>query len=430
MGKAGFGRCDITPEVGCLLYGYVDDLKSESVHDRLFVSAFYFEDGGVSSFLITADVCSINTDVAEKIRQAVSESTNVGYDSIILHGIHNHTGPNTDGNTGWGDLDTKYCFNILLPRTIEACIVAKNNKKEALMGINIGESRVAVNRREYDRYNNIQFGQCEWGSFDPRMAVISFTDTDQKPIASLVFYTCHGTCAGLCKEISRDFSGVMTDMLESFSGAPAAFFCGAEGDAGPRLDNKQTVGTIRDVEIMGERAGNDAIEVYKGINTLKPLSMKAKSGELTLPLKQRIPLEEAEALYNEFRDNSINLEGQKRSYALKVIDSYKNGYEEKESRIIPQTAIVLNDTVFVSFPYELFSEIALRIDKYTENYHVFALSNANGSAGYFPCDSEISKGGYEIDMFLTLNVQPFSDNADYYLITETLKNLEDLLCTE
>lgn len=430
MSEAGFGRCDITPHTGCLLYGYIDDLESESIHDRLWVSAFYFEDGGVSSFMITADVCSINTEVAKIIRRAVSEKTGVKYENIILHGIHNHTGPNTDGNTGWGALDTEYCFNILLPKTVEACIAAKNGSKEALMGINIGESRVAVNRREYDRYNNIQFGQCDWGSFDPRMAVILFTDTCKNPIASLVFYTCHGTCAGLCKEISRDFSGAMTDMLEELTGAPAAFFCGAEGDVGPRLDNKQTVGTIRDVEIMGARAGTDAVRICKGINSLKPLTMRVKSGELTLPLKKRIPLEKAKELYDEFRDNSVNLEGQKRSYALKVIDSYKTDYEEKESRIIPQTAIVLNDTVFVSFPYELFSEIALRIDRYTENYHVFSLSNANGSEGYFPCDSEISKGGYEIDMFLTLNVQPFSDNADYHLITETLKNLEDLLCTE
>ena len=430
MGKFGFGRCDITPKIGCLLYGYVDDLASESIHDNLYVSAFYFEDDSAAAFMITADVCSINTRVSEKIREEICLKTGVPYDSIILHGIHNHTGPNTDGNTGWGALDTDYCDNILLPRTIEACISAKNTSVEALAGFNMGTSLVGVNRREIDINNNCIFGQCPWGCFDPRMAVLSFTDTDKKPIASLIYYTCHGTCAGVCKEISRDFAGGMVDMLAGFSGAPAAFFCGAEGDVGPRLSNLQTVGTIRDAEIMGELAGKDAVNVYKGIDTYKPLTVKTVKSDLTLPVKERIPLSEAERIYEEFRNETVNLEGQKRSFASRVIDSYKNGYTVTDHRTVPQTAVLVNDSVFVAFPYEIFSEIALRIDKAIGEYNIFSLSNANGSEGYFPTHSELSKGGYEIDMFLTSEIQPFADHADWHLIKETLRNLEDITCTE
>ena len=113
---------------------------------------------------------------------------------------------------------------------------------------------------------------------------------------------------------------------------------------------------------------------------------------------------------------------------LQKID--KNGYTEKPYFTFRQTAISIGDFIFVAFPYELFSDIALRINKEVKNSEVFSLSNANGSEGYFPCDSEISKGGYEIDMFLTANIQPFERNADFSLIKETFKNLEALLCTE
>lgn len=426
----GFNKQDITPKVGCLLYGYVDDLVSEGVHDPLSVNAFYFNSKETAAFMISAEVCSINTAFSEKMRKAVSDATDVPYDNIILHGIHNHTGPNTDGNTGWGELDLDYCENILLPATVKAALTAKENAKESFVGINTGISNIAVNRREQDLNNNVILGQCDWGSYDPRMAVVSFSDTNKKITASLIYYTCHGTCAGLCKEISRDFAGGMIDTLQEYTNAPAAFFCGPEGDVGPRLSNGQTVGTIKDVEIMGKRAGEDAVNIFKGIKEYVPLDIKVTNGELKLPLKKRISKKEAQDIYDRFKGQSVNLDGQKRSYAKKVLDSYKNGYTETTHRTIKQTAISIGNLIFAAFPYELFSDIALRINKGKPGFEVFSLSNTNGSGGYFVCDSEISKGGYEVDMFLTLNIQPFADNADWYLIKETLKNLEVFKCTE
>ncbi len=424
MGCCGFSKLDITPKIGCLLYGYVDDLVSESIHDPLFVNAFYFSDGTKKALMITADVCSINTDFSEKMREKIAAASSVPYENIMLHAIHTHTGPNTDGNTGWGELDIDYCENILLPKTLEACLQAESNAKEAMVGISIGKSDVGVNRREQNLDNNIIFGQCAWGSYDPRMAVITFTDTDKNIIASLIYYTCHGTSAGKCTAISRDFSGGMTDILAEYTSAPAAFFCGPEGDVGPRLPNGGTVGNIKDTEELGKLAGRDAVKIFCSITDFVPLSFDITDRTLVLPLKDRITENEAREIYNSFKNNYVNLDGQKRNYALRVLDSYKNGYETKTHRKIHQTALRINDVIFAAFPYELFSDIALRINKAKEGYEVFSLSNTNGSAGYFPCNSEISKGGYEVEMFLNLNIQPFADNADWYLIKETLKTLE------
>lgn len=430
MNLFGFSKRDITPEVGCYLYGYVDNLVSESVHDPLSVSALYFESEKESSLMLSAEVCSINSQVSEKIRRRISEKTGVKAENIILHGIHNHTGPNTDGNTGWGDLDTEYCENVLLPNAVAAAEEAKLSAVPAKVGYNMGESKVAVNRRQQTINNDIILGQCEWGCFDPRMAIFAFSDEKGKPIANLIYYTCHGTCAGQSKAISRDWAGGMIDALEEFSGAPAAFFCGPEGDVGPRLSNGHTVGTMKDAQEMGMKAGQDAIGIYKGIKEFVPLEMKVKSGELRLPLKSRIPMEDALEKLMEVRDKTVNIDGQIRHYCERVLKSYEENYREEKYTVVAQTVISLGKSIFVSFPYELFSEIALRINREKTDAEVFSLSNANGSEGYFPTDSEISKGGYEINMYLTHNIQPFSDNADWSLIKETLKNLEDLSCTE
>lgn len=421
----GFCKKNITPQVGCLLYGYVDDLQSESVHDQLSASAFYFEEGKTRAIMISAEVCSIHTKVCDRIRKEVSSLTGVASENIIVHGIHNHTGPNTDGNAGWGELDMGYIENILLPVTLSCAKNASETAVPARAGFNMGKSNVAVNRREQNLDNNIIFGQCEWGSYDPRMAVISFCDEDKKIIASMIFYTCHGTTAGLCREISRDFAGGMLDALETHTGAPAAFFCGAEGDVGPRLSNGQTVGNMRDTEIMGALAGRDAVSVFEGIEKFEDASLKVCSSQIKLPLKKRISPEEALCILDTVRDKTVNLEGQTRDYCERVLLSYEKGFTEEEYRVFSQTVIAIGDYVFIAFPYELFSDVALRINK-AHKKEIFSLSNANGSEGYFPCHSEISKGGYEINMFMTKNIQPYCDNADWYLIKETLKNLEGI----
>ena len=430
MNLFGFSKKDITPEIGCYLYGYIDDLKSESIHDPLSISAFYFEGDECRALLLSAEVCSVNTLFSEKMRRIISEKTGVQYECILIHAIHNHSGPNTDGNTGWGALDTAYCESILLPKAVEASLCAIASKQSALVGFSIGESLVAVNRREQTLDNVITFGQCPWGSFDPRMAVFSFRNPEGKILANLIYYTCHGTTAGCSNEISRDFAGGMIDTLEAHTNAPAAFFCGPEGDVGPRLDNGGTVGNIRDTEIMGMRAGNDAVRIFDSIKEYLPLEACVSFGEIHIPLKERISLDEVMKIYEPVKNLTVNLEGQKKHYCERLIASYENGYEEKEQLVFTQSALSIGNNIFLAYPYELFSDIANRINKAVSGYNVFCLSNTNGSEGYFPCHSEISKGGYEIDMFLTHNLQPCCDHADHYLIKETMKNLEELICTE
>lgn len=424
MNLFGFSRQDITPEIGTLLYGYVDDLASESIHDRLNVNVFYFKNNQTEALMISTEVCSINTEFSERMRRELEKNTEVPYKNIILHAIHNHTGPNTDGNTGWGPLDIPYCENVLLPAAIKAANEAKANATEAFVGVNMGKSSVGINRREQNEFNDILLGQCEWGCYDPRMAVFSFRDKNKKILATMIYYACHGTCAGLNTAISRDWAGGMIDAVEKHTNAPSAFFCGPEGDVGPRLKNGHTVGTMADVEFMGELAGMDAVRIFDGIGKYQPLDFDIYSSEISIPLEKRISYEDAIERLMEVKHLSVNLDGQKRAYYENVLKSYENGFVEEKTRSISQTSFRISDNIFVAFPYELFSEIGLRINKEKKGFEVFSLSNTNGSEGYFPSDSEISKGGYEIDMFLTSNIQPFCKNADWHLIKETLKNLE------
>ena len=92
--------------------------------------------------------------------------------------------------------------------------------------------------------------------------------------------------------------------------------------------------------------------------------------------------------------------------------------------------MVLDDTVFVGFPYELFSEIGMRIDKAFPGAQVLSIANANGSQGYFITQDAACRGGYEVNCFLYSHVQAFTDDADWHMVNATVENLKNIIKEE
>lgn len=115
-----------------------------------------------------------------------------------------------------------------------------------------------------------------------------------------------------------------------------------------------------------------------------------------------------------------------REHLENTVHSYEVGFVDKEACEVEQTVIALGDLVFAFFPYELFSEIGMRIDKAFQTKSVLSLSNTNGSEGYFITQDSVCRGGYEVDMFLYGHIQPFCDDADFALMQETIKHIENI----
>ena len=422
----GVARRIITPPIGTPLAGYAPDVFAKEVNDDLTATVFCFEQDGKRALLASITVLSIATSICDSIRALIEEKFGIPKASVILHTIHNHSGPNTNISHGWGDTNTEYIETILTPAIHEATAEALSNMKSVTMAITQGESLIGVNRRERMADNSIGLGQNPWGCFDPQMTVISFEDEENKPVANLIHYGCHGTAAGKNYEISRDWAGVMIDTLEAQSGAITAFLNGPEGDVGPRLTNGETTGlqNIGFAMRLGAVAGQDAVRIYNQPKYRDVPKMTVVSGQTMVPLAPRIPLAQAKEKYEEFRGHTINIRGRSERHYRMLIESYDNGYEEVEGYPQEQTILRLGDLAIVTTPYELFSELGLRVKKHSPIPYTLLLSNTNGSESYYASESEICRGGYEINMFITHYLQPPVPNADFYFIQQTLENLK------
>lgn len=422
----GVSRAVITPEVGGHLMGYKPDLFSESVNDDLTATVFAFSQGDTKALLITVTLCMVGTDVKEEIVGLLSEISHVPKYNIILAATHTHSGPITINMPGWGDIDRKYIDEILIPKLIEATKEAVSKTAPVTVGIGQGESLIGCNRRQIMADNTVAFGQNPWGPSDKRMTVLSFKGEDGALVANLIHYGCHGTACGSNHEVSRDWPGVMTDTVERDSHAVTAFFNGCIGDVGPRCTNGHTTGAgnIAYALELGGYAARDAMTVFSGIKAYHDADLWVYGGYVSIPVDNRIPKEEAERLLEPFKAQSVNWLGAYKNHYESIIRSYEEGYVDRPALELQQTVIRIGDVAIVSFPFELFSEVGMRVDTYCKEIpYVLSLSAANGYESYFVTEDQICREGYEVKMYKTSHIQPYAKNADHALITSTLENL-------
>lgn len=428
---AGAARRCITPPVGCCLYGYIPDFHSTSKNDDLNVTAVAFKEGSTAVIMLSADLGDVENAINDRVRDLIAEKTGICRDNVIFCATHTHSGPTCASMDGWGEVDTEFVEGILLPQAVEAADEALANVKPAMIGIETVQSEVGINRRQILRSGDVILGQNPYGSFDKTMTVIAIRGTDGSGIVNMIHYGCHGTAAGRCDQISRDWSGIMVDRLQNESGVLSVFFNGAIGDTGPRLTNGQTVGNMSHVNELGCRAAFDAVRCWKAIKDYRTdIDLKVVSDELNLPYKPLPALEEVEAQIAAVKarcnpDELVNIARLEYKRLLLIKEAYEKGETEKHFNM-RQTLVAVGPILFIPFPFEIFTDITLRLRDYSPYRHTLSLSNANGYNAYFPSHDQIPLGGYEIRTFTAGAAFCLTDDADTRIINENLRIAEEL----
>jgi hypothetical protein len=427
--KAGIGRKTITPEIGGNLFGYRPDVVSESLNDDLTVTAAAFCDGRDELVLISATVCLISDGLANEVRNQTGAALGIDPSRVVICATHTHSGPNTVGWTGWGDIDKSYCDSIFVPGCVKAAECAWKSLKPVQAGFGETRSYVGVNRRQVLKDDSVVLGQNPWGVFDPSMTVIAFTDSAGKPFFNIIHYGAHCTAAGMNREITRDWAGGMIDRLEKESGALTMFVNGTEGDTGPRISNGATTGNLFYALELGGLAAIDAVRAWRSIKEFREAEFGVTEGDITIPYAPLWPLEtvQKKLAENEGKEPpTVNLEGAVYRTLNEIKAHYERGETKPGNYVIPQTLFRIGPAVFVPFRFETFSEIGLRLRAYSPFQHTLTMSNANGAVGYLPAESDLCRGGYEVEMFLWRNTWRFPNDTDTKIINENLKIMEAL----
>ncbi len=427
----GFAKEDITPELGCPLYGYPTSIvrNAEKVYDTLTVGVAAIKQNDKSLLLISAELCAFNESDTTEMRIAISKETGVKSEDIIISTIHTHSGPVTRSSAGWGDADNNYVFKCFLPKAITTSKNAIAKQRPALMGFGTAKTLAGINRREIDENGNVILGYNPDGPYDPTVTLISFKALDGTNIGSIAHFAAHPTAAARNCSFTRDWPGVMVDRVTKITDAPCIFFNGAEGDIAPRVSSTDPYRDESYIFEPGNMAGESAEEAYKSIEKYDVPEIKIAYGDIELPFIAPPPYEAVKVEIYEMEKKPDEIEGVRASHYAqlnKIKEVYESGKEFPKSLTIPQTVISLGDLVIVPAPFEVFCKISLAIREGSPYKHTVLFGLSNGSRGYMPTEDQIPAGGYEVDSFRAVGITSLVNDTDKHFIEQNVKLVRDM----
>jgi len=422
---AAIARCDITPPLGTLLFGYPSERRGNVVADGLNATALVLQSGEETAVVIALDWAVLDEEETAAIGAAISDATGISARHVTLCCSHTHSGPPTVTAWGWSKKDVPY-LEEMRARIAEIVAQAQKNLQPVRIGIGVGTTDAGINRREIHPDGSVHLGFNESGPRDDSLSVVRF-EGENGTVAGLVHLSAHPTSRGLEPSISRDWPGVMMDRLETITGATTLFINGSFGDVAPRT----TIGgVVGDGEIaareVGLRAANDAIAVWREIKDWRDMDLNVHLGEFQMPHSPLASREDAGKYLEEHPHDAEKLgePGAEWNYWNAVQKAHCATLQS--SRTFRQTLTRIGPLVIVPFGGEIFSDIALRLKKASPFAHTLCAGSTNGSHGYYVTREARARGGYEVWVARAFSPYLLADNIDDVLVQENLQLLQQL----
>ena len=232
---AGWARMSITPAIGGPLAGYGarKGKPSTGIRDEVFVKALALSDGVDTAVVLGSDLLIVPENIADAVREKISEETELSGDEILFNASHNHSGPGgfAPGIVS-GLFNGPYDENV--PRALTEQFVAVI--RSALAGMASAQyvtGGVAV--EEYIRNR-----EREDAPIDAELSYMLLEKTGGER-CYVVSYSAHPTVIGSDSfEISGEYPGYLMGHIAEVSGAEAIYLGGALGSMGHRAPEGNT----------------------------------------------------------------------------------------------------------------------------------------------------------------------------------------------
>ncbi len=240
--KAGTARVAITPKEPMWMAGYATRNKPSegAVHD-LWAKALALEDPvGRRAILITLDICGIDRELSNRVRDTLKSRHGLNRDQIVLACSHTHSGPVVGTN-----LLTMYKIDAIQQKQIAeyaeflagAIVAASGQAMDQLAESQLGLGGVrgrcdfAVNRRanKEAQVPELRGRIALQGPVDHDVPVLKVTGANGALQAVVFGYACHCTVLDAYK-FCGDYAGfAQVDLEKSHPATQAMFVAGCGG---------------------------------------------------------------------------------------------------------------------------------------------------------------------------------------------------------
>ncbi|OFX16085.1 MAG: hypothetical protein A2Z18_05325 [Armatimonadetes bacterium RBG_16_58_9] len=427
---AGTAKIETTPATPVWMDGMIRAHESVGIHDPLYARAVFIspdENPANGYVIVSVDACGLDDAAASVIRTAAEAGTGVPSGHIIVAATHTHSGPATLGV--FNDRESEYVAELSF--TIVSAIKSAVSRAEpASAGCAHGredtishyrrlmtvDGRVVMNWEPHSPDLVVPLGRPD----DQIGVLVVSRRADADDLMCLLFnHAGHpNVMSGENYLISADYPGMAASLIEEELRCTAMFINGAQGSVDiDGLRDRDWDGVAR----VGGALAEAAIAVAREAVPSENARIRGLHTEYTLASRKMTSRELAWA-----ERVLAGTRGSVQSMPDGMSDDYKASFykklQELESTdvIVRQTCFAVDDTAFISFPGELFTEIGLRIKEESPFPQTCILGLANGYIGYVPTREAVSVGGYEVE------ARRVSEEAEQIVVERSLALLREV----
>jgi neutral ceramidase len=406
----GLGETIITPPAGTPMAGYVRKNVSIGTHDDLHARSLFIQGRNEeAAVLMSLAIINLNDELAGRIRGIIVEKTGIPEDRIIISCTHTHSGPEYE------KADPRY-LDFLVERSAESAVDAWRNRFRGRIGV--GSTEVFELGRN-DR-------TLEYGGLhpDPEVGLVKIEDAAGNLRGIAFNYGCHPSVLSLHNlEFTEDWPYYSIAAIKERLGQEvwAAYYQSAQGDIKVGYSAElSAVGAdmpIRNfwyAERKGEQMAAVVLEGLSRIETSARPEVRAAAEFYDYPRRTSYPVSVREAEIADKRARAALEQAERRSDKLgqRALDRYRvdvflaglalDCARWVESHPAPgpvrlrHQAVRIGDSVFVTFPCEVFSSIGLEVKKRSPLAKTYIIGITGGCRDYVPAREEYKEGGYAV----------------------------------
>ena len=432
--KVGLGEEIITPEMNDVpMRGYAAR-NSTGVHDDLYVRSLVVEgEDGTAAVMMTVAVCNMAVRFMERIRIDINKATGIPEENIIISCTHTHSGPHISR------AGEEY-QEFIIKRAVESAVSAWNSRVPGRIGSGATVCRgLGMNDRRM-LHGGIHA--------DPEVGVLKIEDAKGKLMGVAFIYGCHPSALDLHNLLfTEDWPYYSIKGIKEKIGDDVwvAYYQSAQGDAKVGYTAELSavgaymygVRTYEYAAYKGRMMVEPVVTILDSIATRGDTDVTVVQQTIDLPLRSTYPVthEEALRIQKEAHQKLAEMEKSSDKLGKRMIDFQRvevflanqmvGRSKSIESNPNPgslegvwQQAVRIGDTVLVTFPNEVFTEIGRAVKDRSPVEKTFVIGLASGHGGYIPTAEEYLEGGY------AANGTGFSPECERVIIDSSIDLIE------
>ena len=400
--RAGWAEIDITPPLGIAFGGRgAEFTPARAILDQLFAQVLVLEGkNGLRALWISLDLCGMSYATAEPLRHELSAATGIGLESVVLNSSHTHSGPMTIFERFPTDIAKPEKLaqyeEVLKRNLLQAAVQATDRLGPVTVSWHEGSSDVAINRRGYNKSDEIENRPNPRGRYNPDLWVLNIVGRNDRCV--LFCYACHPVLVYpfAWDSISADLPGSCRRELRNQLGAGThcQFVQSFAGNVKPRALADMQINAFRkstpdDLSAVGKQLASDILNALESDGEPLELDLATATTCFQAWRGNPLPIEHWEALSASDKEVDKNTGNY-------WVHRYKHGPPLAKAVPWPIGLIRLSEDHYVIYMAgEVVAEWLDLLRQWIKKPKLMPWAYCQDQPGYLPTDELLAEGGYE-----------------------------------